>query len=624
MINLTGVGVEFGVQELYHEVNLFLGPEDRVGLVGPNGSGKSTILKMIAGLAEPTAGRVDIRRGTRIAYLPQTGAVVGDRTVLEEAMAAFSHVDRAQAEMREIEQAMKRPDLSQRELNRLLERYGTLQHSCHDEALDAESRAQKVLVNLGFSEADFAKRVATQSGGFQVRLTLARMLLSEPDLLLLDEPTNYLDIRSIEWLQEYLAGFRGAFLMVAHDRYLLDGLVERVWAIEGRRVLDFAGNYSEYLADKQQRDELQLKRYEEQQQFIRRTEDFIARFKARKDAAKRAQSRRRMLEKLERIEAPETVPEIRIRFPEAGTVHGKAFELRGAGKAFGGRRLFSGVNLAVAGGEKVGVFGPNGAGKTTLLRLIAGRLEPDEGSVWRSEKTRIAYYEQGAEEKLDGSLTVLESVAQAAETYTENELKGILGMFMFTGDMVGKKVGVLSGGERSRLAIIRTLLAPSNLLILDEPTNHLDIRSRETLIDAVAQYRRTVVFAAHDRFMLDRLATKTVRVEAGEVVLFPGNFAYAVGRKADSSAARPLPGETPAAVPRRGRDETARSAPPAPAGSRLFQLEQRLARVRQDYEAAVAAMEFARARALAQEQREVEAEIEARKADEVEEGMEQR
>jgi len=610
VVNLTNVAVEFGTQELYHDVELFVGPNDRIGLVGPNGSGKSTILKLIAGLVEPSCGSVETRRGTRVAYLPQSGGLVSDRTVIDEALLAFGQREEVHRQLLECEQAMKRPDLSEQELKGLLERYSGLQHLYQADAYDSEARAKKVLVSLGFSAEDFGKRVKEQSGGFQVRLTLAKLLLSEPDLLLLDEPTNYLDIRAIEWLQEYLARFKGAFVMVAHDRYLLDGLIERIWAIEGKRVLVFAGNYSKYLAEREKREEQQLKRFEEQQRFIRRTERFIAQFKARKDTAKRAKSRQRMLDRLERIAPPPVLPQIRIRFPEAEQVFGKAVELKGVSKGFGGRQLFQGVSLTIAGSEKVGVFGPNGAGKTTLLRIVAGELEPDSGTVWRSTKTRIAYYRQGAEELLDERLTVLAAVAQATQGYTENELKGILGMFLFSGDALEKRVGVLSGGERSRLAIIQALLTPSNLLILDEPTNHLDIQSREVLIRAIENYHRTVVFAAHDRFMLDRLATRTIRVEAGEVVMFPGNFSYAAGRPQQPVAV------TPAAA-------TPKPAGPSPEASgrepsRLDQLEQRLRQVQREYEAALAAGEFTRARALVQEQRELTAEIVARKADEVE------
>ena len=475
MINLTGVSVEFGTQVLYQDVNLFVGPTDRVGLVGMNGTGKSTILKMIAGELEPSRGSVDIRRGTRIAYLPQTGVVTSDRTVLDEALSAFGRMDEIHHEMVECEHKMKDTHLPKHQLKAVLDRYSELQQHYGTDAYDAESRAQKMLVSLGFTEDDFEKRVWSQSGGFQVRLALARMLLEEPDVLLLDEPTNYLDIRSIEWLQDYLTGFKGAVVMIAHDRYLLDALVERIWAIEPGKVFIFPGNYSDYLADKQSRDALQSQKFEEQQAFIKRTETFIAKFKGRKDTAKRAMSRQKVLDKLEIVDSPETARTIRIRFPESEEVYGKAFELKCASKHFGAKHVLDGVDLVVGGGERIGLFGANGQGKTTLLRMVAGRIKPDSGTVWLSQKTRIAYYEQGAEESIDPGLTVLEAAAQSGAGFTENELKGILGTFLFSGDSVEKRAGVLSGGERSRLAIVRALLTPSNLLILDEPTNHLDI-----------------------------------------------------------------------------------------------------------------------------------------------------
>ncbi|UCG42301.1 MAG: ABC-F family ATP-binding cassette domain-containing protein [candidate division WOR-3 bacterium] len=615
MITFDNVRVEFGVQELYRDVSLMIGHRDRLGLVGPNGSGKSTILRMMVGEVKPTEGEVRVQRGVRVAYLPQSGAVVGDNTVLKEALSAFSHVDELYRKMVECEKKMGSPGLPEKELKPLLEEYARLQHGYEKDGYDREARAKKVLVQLGFGQDDFDKRVKTQSGGFQVRLTLARMLLEEPDLLLLDEPTNYLDIRSIEWLQEYLSGFKGAFVMIAHDRYLLDGLVQRIWAIESRSIRVFQGNYSQYLADRELRDEQQQKEFEEQQAFIKRSERFISRFKGRKDTAKRAQSRQKVLDKMERIAAPREDRVIRIRFPEADEVHGRAFRLRGVTKGFDGKEVLGGVDLGVRGGEKVGVFGPNGAGKTTLLRMIAGRLEPDRGELWWSRKTRTAYYEQGSEDGLDGSLTVLDLVKSAAEGLTENELKGILGTFLFSGDDIGKKVSVLSGGERSRLAIISVLLSPSNLLIMDEPTNHLDIQSRDVLIGAMARYDKTVVFAAHDRFMLDRLAEKTIRVEGGEAVLFPGNYSFA------SRRVRPAESRVGPEAPKPKRKPAARLAlRPERRGrvrSKADEFERRLVKVRKEYEQAKSRLDLNRARELAQEEKELAAEIERLKAEEL-------
>jgi ATP-binding cassette subfamily F protein 3 len=614
MVTLSGVAVEFGTQELYRDVNLRVDAVDRIGLVGPNGSGKSTILKLIAGELLPAAGHIQVRRGMRVAYLPQTGAVLGDHSVLDEVMGAFGHLRRVDRLMRQCEEEMGCPDLGERELDAVLARYAKLQQHYDVDAYDAEARAKKVLIELGFRQADFAKRVREQSGGFQVRLTLARMLLQEPDLLLLDEPTNYLDIRAIEWLQEYLDDFGGAFVMIAHDRYLLDGLVQRIWAIENRRILVFAGNYSQYLEDKGSRDEQQHKKYEEQQALIKRTEAFVAKFKGRKDTAPRAMSRQRMLDKLERVAPVFDEQVIRFRFPQAEPVFGRAFELRGVGMSFDGRDVLRDVSLALKGGDKLGLFGPNGAGKTTLLRLIARRLEPLEGDVWWSVKTRVAYYEQGAEDDLDEDLTVLETVARVAVGLTENELKGVLGTFLFRGDTVDKKVRVLSGGERSRLAIISVLLTPTNLLIMDEPTNHLDIRSREVLFDAIERFDRTVVFAAHDRFMLDRLADRTALVDDGHVVPFPGNYSYARGRSARPNRKRALKPvapsaarvatEQPAALERGGVDAS-------------VGLVTRLERARREYELSRGALDLNRARELAIEVKAIEEELARNRADEI-------
>jgi ATP-binding cassette subfamily F protein 3 len=627
--------MEFGTQELYQDVNLFVGPEDRIGLAGANGSGKSTILKLMSGELEPTRGSVDKRRGTCIGYLPQTGAVVGERTVLEEAMTAFKHLDDVQAEMIELEHRMKDANMPADELQEVLDRYSVLQHHFGHDAYDRQPRAEKVLMSLGFAEEDFHKQTRTQSGGFQVRLALARMLLEEPDVLLLDEPTNYLDIRSIEWLQEYLTGFKGAVVMIAHDRYLLDALVQKIWAIESRKVFIFPGNYSKYLDDRVQRDERQLKKFEEQQQFIKRTEQFIAQYKGRKDTAPRAMSRQKMLDKLERLESPETAPAIRIRFPESDVVYGKAIDLRSVSKHYGPKHVLQDVNLVVGGGEKVGLFGANGQGKTTLLRIIAGRLAADSGEAWTSQKTQVAYYEQGAEETIDPDLTVLQAASEAGACFTENEMKGILGTFLFPGDTIDKKVAVLSGGERSRLAIIRALLTPSNLLILDEPTNHLDIQSREILFEAIRRYRRTVVFAAHDRFMLDELADKTVRVDGGKAVLFPGNYSYAAGRVLKHATGSP---KSQVQRTKQGRQRTkdkglktgpespkstvhrSKSASRRPADA-VSDIERRLRQLEAEYDSARQAMDFNRVRELTDERKYLEAELQARKADQVEGGQ---
>jgi len=628
--------MEFGTQELYRDVNLFVGPEDRIGLAGANGSGKSTILKLMSGELEPTRGSVDKRRGTCIGYLPQTGAVVGERTVLEEAMTAFKHLDDVQTEMIELEHRMKDANMPADELQEVLDRYSVLQHHFGHDAYDRQPRAEKILMSLGFAEEDFHKQCRTQSGGFQVRLALARMLLEEPDVLLLDEPTNYLDIRSIEWLQEYLTAFKGAVVMIAHDRYLLDALVQKIWAIESHKVFIFPGNYSKYLSDKVQRDERQLKKYEEQVQFIKRTEQFIAQYKGRKDTAPRAMSRQKMLDRLERITPPETAPVIRIRFPESEEVYGKAIDLRSVSKSFGPKRVLQDVSLVVGGGEKIGLFGANGQGKTTLLRMIAGKLTPDSGEAWTSQKTQIAYYEQGAEETINPEMTVLEAAADAGAGFTENELKGILGTFLFSGDAIDKKVGVLSGGERSRLAIIRALLTPSNLLILDEPTNHLDIQSREILFEAIRRYKRTVVFAAHDRFMLDELADKTVRIDGGRAVLFPGNYSYAAGRVVKHGAASPKSEaqrtkqggqrakpefQSPKPVVHGPKSKVhGPKSPHHQSGDPVRDIELRLRQVESEYEAARQAMNYNRVRELADERKYLEAELQARKADQVEGG----
>lgn len=590
MIQLKGVRMSFGAQLLYKDVELTIGERDRIGLVGPNGSGKTTLLKLIKGAFHPEEGRIERKRGISIAYLPQTKVVLKNRTVLEEALSVFTPIFDIAEEMRRLEKAMKRGG----ELDSILKRYAKLQEEYEKDGYTYEAKTKRILTRLGFSEKDFSKSTLTQSGGFQMRLALSKMLLEEPDIMLLDEPTNYLDIRSIEGFESYLRDFKGAFVLIAHDRRLLDECVEKIWSIENHRVVVYKGNYSFFSREYEERRIRLEKRHKEQKREIEKTKRFVQKFRAKAATARRAKSKEKALAKLERVELPKKHKVIHFKFKEAERIYGKVIELKGISKRFGNRTIFSDVNLIVGGSERIAIFGANGEGKTTLLKVISGELKPSRGEIWRSQKLKIGFYTQGAEEELDEGKTIFEAITAEAEGYTPSELRSILGGFLFSGEDIHKPISVLSGGERTRLAILKVLLSPANLLILDEPTNHLDIQSREILENAILSFHHTVIFAAHDRFMIDRLATKTLKVEAGRLTLYLGNYSYATKGRIESL--RPIGTDYVKSESREAR--------------LLREKREKLQKLEVDYENAKANLDLQRARELWEEYKMVQRELE--------------
>ena len=454
MVQLQNLTVSFTGRELYRDVDLFIAEDSRIGLVGPNGSGKSTLFRTIRRDLEPDHGTIDIRRDLKIGWLPQTGVVFKDRTVLAEAMSAFKEVEQIDLELERLEQKLQQGSND----SEVLDRYAHLQQDRNSAGYAHEAQARKVLAELGFSDSDCDKPTGWSSGGFQVRIALAKLLLEEPDLLLLDEPTNYLDIKAIAWLQEYLKGFRGAYVLITHDRYLLDACVERIWSIERPNVVVYKGNYSSYSNAREERLVQLEKAAQEQQKEIEKAERFIEQFRARKDTAKRVRSRQKALDRMERIVMPEKRKRLRFRFPEAATIYGQVVALEQVGHSFAqsgfkgsrnqgikgitsnpripesrnpesGHAVLSEVNLIVASGDRIGLFGANGEGKTTLLRIMSGDLSPSSGLVRRSEKLQIAFYRQGAEELLDPALEVIDEARKEAEGYTVLELRSILARF---------------------------------------------------------------------------------------------------------------------------------------------------------------------------------------------------
>ncbi|NLI97317.1 ATP-binding cassette domain-containing protein [bacterium] len=525
MILLKDAGVWFGARALFSEANLVIGERARIGLVGANGTGKTTLFRLLVGERSPDEGSIEMPKNLRIGYLPQEEVVLGSESVFDEAVKAFDHIHEIRLAMHELEAKMQDTSLAPRELEKILSRYSRLQEEYAQDGYTFESRTEEILEGLGFHKNDFNRPCREFSGGYQMRIALARMLLEEPDLLLLDEPTNHLDLPSIEWLEEFIKGFRGALVISSHDRFFLDRVVDNIWDVFNRRITSYKGNYSAFTGQKEfyrEQVERQREKVSETREHLQR---FIDKFRGYPKKAALVRSRKKMLERLPDVEElPGNQKTISIRFPQSEKISGRVMALEGVSKRFGEHEVFADVNLAVEPGDRIALVGANGEGKTTLLRIIAGELDASSGEVWRSSKLQSAFYTQIVEERLDPSKTVLEELEDAAPWETTPVLRGLAGAFLFSGDDTEKKVAVLSGGEKSRLALARILLSPSNLLLLDEPTNHLDLASRDVLEDAVRQYPGTVVFSSHDRFLIDRIANKVVEIGQGRARLHLGNW----------------------------------------------------------------------------------------------------
>jgi ATP-binding cassette, subfamily F, member 3 len=549
LVSLTGVSISYGERTLFDDVNLTVSSGARFALVGPNGSGKTTLMRVLAGMLSPDSGSVVRERDTRVSYVPQAGVVHGGLTLAEEVERAFSYGQSIQEELRVVEEELGRLTEGARETGTLLERHHALQEKLHASGYWERGAAiSRVLQGLGFSPADLAKDAAAFSAGWQMRVALAKAILEAPDILLLDEPTNYLDLEARTWLEEFLHGFPGGLLVVSHDRYFLDVTVTAVAEIYARRVSVFSGNYTHYEDVRTKELETIGERYRAQQEEIARIEGFIRRFRYNASKARLVQSRITALEKLEIIEVPPVVRTIRFSFPPPPPSGRLVVESAGVAKAYAGRPVFSGVSFELEKGEKLAVVGRNGAGKSTLLRLLSGREKPDSGSLRWGTGIAVASYSQESADSWSSEKQVIEEVESAAPTSLIPEARTLLGAFLFRGDDVFKPVSVLSGGEKSRLALLLMLLRPANLLILDEPTNHLDLASKDVLLGALASYAGTVIFVSHDRHFLDNLATSVLELGGGASRRFPGGYEYYQRRLAAETAAQ-APEETPASQP---------------------------------------------------------------------------
>ena len=519
MVSGDGLTVEFGGTTLFKDISFVINDKDRIALMGKNGAGKSTLLKILAGVRQASRGSVSAPKDTTIAYLPQHLMTEDGRTVFEEASQAFAHLHKMEAEIEAInKQLAERTDYESDEYMALIEQVATMSEKFY--AIDMthfEEDVEKTLLGLGFERTDFNRQTSEFSGGWRMRIELAKMLLQNPDVLLLDEPTNHLDIESIGWLEDFLIQSGKAVVVISHDRKFVDNITTRTIEVTMGRIYDYKVNYSEYLRLRAERREQQMKQYEEQQKMIQETKDFIERFKGTYSKTFQVQSRVKMLEKLELVEVDEEdTSALRLKFPPSPRSGQYPVIMDGVGKAFGEKRIFANVSLTIERGDKVAFVGRNGEGKSTLMKCIMNELQ-HEGSLQLGHNVQIGYFAQNQASLLDGELTVFQTIDDVAKGEIRNKIRDLLGAFMFGGEASTKKVKVLSGGERTRLALLKLLLEPVNLLILDEPTNHLDLRTKDVLKQALKDFDGTLICVSHDRDFLDGLVTKVYEFGHGRV-----------------------------------------------------------------------------------------------------------
>ncbi len=542
MIQLSDLTKSFGDRTLFDHVTWQIGDGERVGLCGPNGAGKTTLLKMLAGLDEPDSGGIVKPSALTIGYLPQDGLSHTGRTVFEEASSAFQPLLDIKAEMHEIEHRLADPAVPQGDHDAMLSRYSDLQDRFRlGDGYSMDLQIATVLRGLGFGPDALNRPCETFSGGWQMRIALAKLLLGRPNLLLLDEPTNHLDLEARNWLEEYLGGYPYAVILVSHDRYFLDAVVTRITDLNLRTLTDYVGNYSKYV---EQRDAMlerlrQTKR--EQDEEVARVKMFIDRFRYQATKAAQVQSRIKMLEKVVPIEVPPERKRIHFTFPTCARSGRTVFDLKHVRKSYGAVSVFTDLTLHLERGDRIALVGPNGAGKSTLMRMLSGEEGPDTGTRTVGHQVIIEYFAQDEATRLDPVLTVYETLQAGSPNDMVPAIRTILGGFLFSGDDVYKKVAVLSGGERTRLAVARMLLRPSNTLLLDEPTNHLDLDSKDVLLDALEDYGGTLIIVSHDRYFVEKLATKIIEIGHGAAVVYPGTYAEFLWSKAQTENRIPGP-----------------------------------------------------------------------------------
>ena len=525
MIQLSELTKSFGDRVLFDHVTWQITDRERVGLCGPNGAGKTTLLRMMAGLDEPDSGAILKPSALTVGYLPQDGLAHSGRTLIDEATSAFGDLLAMKAEMHGLEERLGDASIPQAEHDTMLARYSDLQDTFrHRDGYAIELKTATVLQGLGFKTSDFTRPCETFSGGWQMRIALAKLLLGQPGLLLLDEPTNHLDLEARNWLEEYLHAYPHAVILVSHDRFFLDAVVTRIADLTLRTLTDYFGNYSDYIVQHEARIEALRKAKHEQDEEVARVKMFIDRFRYQATKASQVQSRIKMLEKVVPIEVPPEHKRIHFHFPACAKSGRTVLELKHARKAYGDIVVFHRLDLHIERGDRIALVGPNGVGKSTLMRMLSGEELPDTGERVEGHHLVMQYFAQDEATRMDPAPTVYETLASGSPNDMVPAIRNILGGFLFSGDDVYKRVRVLSGGERTRLAVARMLLRPSNTLLLDEPTNHLDLDSKEVLLDALVDYGGTLIFVSHDRYFVERLATKIIEVGGGTAVAFPGTY----------------------------------------------------------------------------------------------------
>jgi ATP-binding cassette subfamily F protein 3 len=570
VIQISSLSKSFGDRVLLDSVSWQIDDGDRVGLSGPNGAGKTTLLKMMAGLDEPDAGLITKPAGLTVGYLPQDGLSYSGLTLVEEAGLAFKPLLDMRTEIATLEQRLGDDHVPEAEHAAMLSRYSELQEEFRRlEGFSIDLKITTILRGLGFKPEDFVKPCETFSGGWQMRIALAKLLLGRPGLLLLDEPTNHLDLEARNWLEEYLTAYPHAVILVSHDRFFLDAVVTRITEIGLRTLTDYVGNYSSYLKERDARMERLRQQKKDQDDEIERMRAFINRFRYQATKAAQVQSRIKMLDKVVPIEIPPERKRVRFGFPPCAKSGRTVLDLRGVTKRYGSQEVFRHVNLHIERGDRIALVGPNGAGKSTLMRMLSGVEPPDTGTRTEGHQVVAQYFAQDEATRLDPSLTVYQTLAGDAPMHMVPHIRNILGGFLFSGDDVDKPVRVLSGGERTRLAVARMLLRPSNTLLLDEPTNHLDLDSKDVLLEALEDFGGTLIFVSHDRYFVDRLATRIIEIGGGDAVVYPGTYEEFLWSRRQREAGRAPAAAAPAArVASAPARETGSGAPRPPQGGR--------------------------------------------------------
>src|SRR5450755_3050938 len=532
MIQLSGAGKRFGHKLLFENLNWLITSKDRAGLVGANGTGKTTLLKTLAGLETLEYGRLSVTRGVSSGYLPQDGLSLSGRTVFGECMSVFASLHEMEREMEDLTHKMAELDPAGMEYAEVADRFHQLDSEFRTrDGYAIEAQVGTVLAGLGFPHSDWQRRTEEFSGGWQMRIALAKLLLEKPNLLLLDEPTNHLDLEARNWLEQYLSSYPFAYVLISHDRYFLDVTVNKIIEIWNKNIHVYHGNYEKYLTQKAERRAQLENAYKNQKDQIEHLESFINRFRYQATKAKQVQSRIKELEKMERIEIPEEEKTIHFSFPQPKPSGRIVAEFADVAKSYGDHKVFANVNFLIERGERIALVGVNGAGKSTLIKLLAQQEKLTAGEYKLGHEVHLDYFAQDQYKELAPEARILDDLGELSGASTQTELRSLLGCFLFSGDDVFKRIGVLSGGERNRYALLKMLLHPANFLLLDEPTNHLDLRAKDVLLEALMKYTGTVVFVSHDRYFIDKLATRVFEIGDGKVEIYPGNYEDYLWRK---------------------------------------------------------------------------------------------